>query len=1346
MKASKTKNAAKTSTGVKAKTGSVAKRSRSDMYIASSPPYSERLVMYLKGDHTQVVSPAFADAVSAIGKRKVSLEPLTTTESRVLTGLDLRWRPGPDGVHFWAEAARGSADPLQSPDFAWLFEEAIALSAKGSTSSDRGSSRAAKPSPQRLSGWAQSWTGWAYRYVSLKYDAKLSSANAQEGRRPLSSAAIMVSALVANLRIFLLEYLPQSSLTDAVRKTQSSDGPWWLLPHELLDTTFHGHFDEFRDDLWQRCCAGLGRTITRAGGKEQTRNLVGATLSSDVQAFLDFVAARLNGQEGVSRYRSPFLPRSASGALLTRIEDGPKPNESADKAGGQDLSTMGATYASPPARTADKSCSWIGRDYPHLRAWEPFAREYVLSVKTNVAATLSGLSIFFDRYLAKAGVPGTPAEKLDYECAKRPIADEVSAEALLLLENRDRVPQTLGQLSDSQDRAPLRTIRDGFLPHILKHHCSLVEDGHTTLLPGYWNAFASIEFDDKPGAAKFETIRDAMPYRWVRHLRHIMVQGPHFCDWTWAQQAQQSEWGNNADWFRVDKSLIDHRDPDCVWRKRTTGSEKMANKRTFYEMWSPVRWVALVAKLTTALRTQQVRVLDSGESDALRFDLRQWAAQTWPADATAGASVSAGRSKATTAVPGAAGTPWVVNAIKAGNQDLYASITAEGHVRAKGSRRDPHGWTNGVLRPKWIQPEGSDQKRLATVLYVNTNKTADSKREGAAKGFEVPLPMQPCPLPPDDAYWIRQSADAKPAQRSFATARLEQERLDDLAENIHWWLAKLRDWQAKYNPIKRRVRWKELDGTNLLAAKSDEQYEMYRPACFLFREPSMGKSKNHPGPAYPLSDGLVVNAWWSLLKELQDRLNGERTEGQSEYRLVKDDTGKLTSCVYDLHSIRVSIITALIVDGKVPVQYVQALVGHSRIVMTIYYTKINPLTMMREIACGFARATEAEVEKEKEDIQNATIADLRANSVFNDAESAMAALGVDRPPSQRNIVMWARKLGGICPVGGVTHDTEGGMSAGCFNGGPLLSGTPGDKYAKYAPVEGGPGTCVNCRWFFSRIPFIGELQAIGESASYRAHEFKEKTTAQAQKIEEIRDRFESLEREQGSLSQQQKLQFNRELDAAEAVRDGFVDSAALDLVIAANAFSLISRLTSSSLHADPDAEDALIAKGTQNEVRVVLEQTNSAMLHAVRVSLHAEVHPEIIAPAATLRAARVLARKLHEEDLDPFRLLSLPEELQSRVVNSMARHIASLCDPTNPNIGLSKAAALLESPRRLSEITGVSPLKLRDWVTSLESGQTSMPAVTTSVIVEQVSSPVQKGRRKLAFDNASRAPQTRGRS
>lgn len=907
---------------------------------------------------------------------------------------------------------------------------------------------------------------------------------------------------------------------------------------------------------------------------------------------------------------------------------------------------------------------------------------------------------------------GTVGELLDPECAKRPIADEFSSEALLLLANRDRVPRNIDDLSTATLKSPLRSIRDGFIPYILRHHCSLVEGDRITFLEHYWNPFANVKLEDCSRLTKNETARDAMPYRWLRRLRSILVQGPHFCDWVWAQEAQRHERGQSADWFEVDETVIDRFDPDCVWRQRSVSTPKRVD-RTFYEIWSPVRWVSLLTKLCTALRTMQVRVLDSGESDVWRFDLRQWSEQACHGDLVVGAEGSLSTFGARSAPPGALGTPWVVNDIKVRNQPLYEAITTQDALLKEGGRCDLRGWMNGVLRPKQFYDEDAGQSRLTSLLYINSNKTSDARKEGAAKGFEVALPIQACPLPPEDTYWVRQGDGMPAAQLTFASARQMQSWLDDLSENIHWWLAKLRDWQEKYNPIDRRVEWKELSGLNVLTERSDEQYEMYRPVCFLFREPAMALSRSHPGLAYPLTDAVVANAWWSLLKAFQSQLL-TRAGGELEVRLVLDESGLRTkSCVYDLHSIRVSIITALIIEGKVPVQYVQALVGHSRIVMTIYYTKINPLTMAREIGEGFVRASEAEVENEKLTIQNASIEELRHQLAFNDPDSALAALGASRPPGARNMVMWMRKLGGICPVGGVSHDTEGGLSAGCFNGGALIGGGKGQS-AKYAPVEGGPGTCVNCRWFVTKMLFVGEIQAIAEDALYRYYEFRDKTAHQEQAIEGIKSKYERMEADQGALNVTQKVQLDRDLEAAEAIRDGYMDSAALDVMISGNAFRLIQRLGELEHFSGSPNDNTLIATGTTSDLKVILRQTDSAMLHAARISLHAEIHPELNSPSATLRIALGIARKLQDEGLDPFALLSLPEAIQIRAVNAVTRHIASLCSSKSLSAGLSTAVALIESQHKLSDITSTSPLKLKEWVSDLKNGVTEISSVDDS--------------------------------
>lgn len=122
-------------------------------------------------------------------------------------------------------------------------------------------------------------------------------------------------------------------------------------------------------------------------------------------------------------------------------------------------------------------------------------------------------------------------------------------------------------------------------------------------------------------ATNTQSDKAALSIRYVRELRGMLAEGHHFRDWTWAQQAME-EGHRGGDWFVVDPSLIDPQDPDCVHRKRAPSKYEMEIKgyrSEVWEVWSPVRAVALYIKLELPLRTFQVRMLDSGEADTWRY-------------------------------------------------------------------------------------------------------------------------------------------------------------------------------------------------------------------------------------------------------------------------------------------------------------------------------------------------------------------------------------------------------------------------------------------------------------------------------------------------------------------------------------------------------------------------------------------------------------------------------------------------------------------------------------------------------------------------------------------------------
>lgn len=122
-------------------------------------------------------------------------------------------------------------------------------------------------------------------------------------------------------------------------------------------------------------------------------------------------------------------------------------------------------------------------------------------------------------------------------------------------------------------------------------------------------------------ATNTQSDKASLSIRYIRELRGMLAEGRNFRDWTWAQQAME-QGRSGGDWFVVDPKRIDPKDPDCVFRQRATTKYKIETKgypADVWEMWSPVRAVALYLKLELPLRTFQVRMLDSGEADTWRY-------------------------------------------------------------------------------------------------------------------------------------------------------------------------------------------------------------------------------------------------------------------------------------------------------------------------------------------------------------------------------------------------------------------------------------------------------------------------------------------------------------------------------------------------------------------------------------------------------------------------------------------------------------------------------------------------------------------------------------------------------
>lgn len=228
----------------------------------------------------------------------------------------------------------------------------------------------------------------------------------------------------------------------------------------------------------------------------------------------------------------------------------------------------------------------------------------------------------------------------------------------------------------------------------MREFSETADDGHLLVSPAFRNPVPRMSRNGQP--RRHESVHSPLPYGYIDELRQILAAGPHFRDWQWASGALGVELGKGRygapDWFEVTEEQIDRNDLDCVWRERNTRSGMRL------EMWSPVRWVALLVKLIMPLRTFQVRMLDSGEADTWRYADGDW-------------KLNSGR-------------------------------------LAQGSERCP--LQQGVFRRSTLLADG---EAVSTMLNINTNKTADVAKSGSEKGYILPWPFGG-PVHQDVFYWL----------------------------------------------------------------------------------------------------------------------------------------------------------------------------------------------------------------------------------------------------------------------------------------------------------------------------------------------------------------------------------------------------------------------------------------------------------------------------------------------------------------------------------------------------------------------------------------------------------------
>ncbi|MGE7834809.1 integrase family protein [Viridibacillus arvi] len=459
-------------------------------------------------------------------------------------------------------------------------------------------------------------------------------------------------------------------------------------------------------------------------------------------------------------------------------------------------------------QSSDITFSWVTKIDPKLEQWRSLAEDYLITVIRGKDSTIRALGKFLIEYLHKKNVSKVPAEFLN----KKYSAESLCESCYSHFKNRSVV---------------IRGMRhtESFINWVLETCFSVEDDMGNLVIPSeYHNPITADIPPSTPNSGLSESDKNTLPFRYIKQLRTMLVpvEALYFKDLTFAQNATDAK-RNGGDWYAADYSLIDKNDPDCVWRERTTSEYEKKQKglpEVVYELWSPVRTVGLYIKLLLPLRSYQIRMLDSGETDTYRYDkpLRNEAGH------------------------------WTENAgsIKEGTET--------------------HPVKRGIFR-KFKDPV---TRLEMTGFYINTNKTADIDKEEQNKGYEVPWQF----------------------------------------EEVLYWLAKLRNWQEKYNPIDRPTLWTQLEINHIGQPKDINILRQMGATSFLFRDPASGdKNKDKP-----IRNDAFNPLWHKLLLELEQCNASQEIDEGAQLKFIKNKE----TTYYPLHSLRVSLITAYALEGGVP--------------------------------------------------------------------------------------------------------------------------------------------------------------------------------------------------------------------------------------------------------------------------------------------------------------------------------------------------------------------------------------------------------------------------------------------
>lgn len=527
---------------------------------------------------------------------------------------------------------------------------------------------------------------------------------------------------------------------------------------------------------------------------------------------------------------------------------------------------------------------------------------------------------------------------------------------------------------------------------------------------------------------------------------------------------------------------------------------------------------------------------------------------------------------------------------------------------AKGTEKNP--FHRGVF----LQMTDDIKHVSMTGMYINTNKTADRGKREWNKGYTIP--------------WEH--------------------------PEVLRWLEKLRNWQAKYNPITAPMPWTELELKHTGDLKAESSLKAMGSTCFLFRDAtSRGDDRFKP-----IADGSILNRlWYKLLKALEHHCAANKALDLAGNPLVFVRAGPEVTTYYPLHSLRVSLITAYALEGGVPMAILsKCIAGHARLIMTLYYTKAGITYCTETMDAATKRLMVNEQENYARWLKDKTYEQMEASAAFNDPAAIRAVMQV-----MQNGASLVKDDKGFCPKGGW----------GCDSGGVYVNDDTG--CVTYGEVPGYPQkNCPRCRWFLTGPAFIDGLNNHWNHIQLQMGDVGERVAKFEGQLISLEDQqFECQENDQPFLEQDQ-LNTLRKIYQAEVEKNNrhAEDSSAT--------YRLIARCTTLAKGSQESDGIQLVAVGALQDVHVAIDECSKLqqVLNAVAGST---VYPEHDVSKAVLQAGNAYDMMLENNGKKPV-FFRLSDENKLSVVAHMTRLLATEAG------SIKDALPFVEGARRLAEL------------------------------------------------------------